>query len=106
MEPMDFSQYTGVCSKYSAFNACSSPMSYFFIASSLMNILDVYFYRTSSPSEILNMSILDRICAAIVGMNCNVLCAFLMYISLLGSGCFVAPVFRSRLKVSITGGRD
>jgi len=30
-------------------------------------------YRTLSPGEILNVFIPDRVCAAIVGMNCNVL---------------------------------
>jgi len=51
-------------------------------------------YRTPSPGEILNMFIPDSInlvYAAIVGMNCNVLCAFGMEISLLGSGCIVDP---------------
>jgi len=35
-------------------------------------------YRTPSPGEILNMFIPDTVCAAIVGMNCNVVYALVM----------------------------
>jgi len=42
METTAFSQYIKVHSKSSNFNACSFTLSYFFIASSLMNNLDDY----------------------------------------------------------------
>jgi len=35
------------------------------------------------------------VCAAIVGMTCDVVCALVMLISLLGLDCIVAPAFRS-----------
>jgi len=35
----------------------------------------------------LSFFILDRVCAALVGINCDVVCAIVMLISLLGSGC-------------------
>jgi len=78
MELTAFSQNTEVRSKSSTFNASSFTLSYFFIATSLMNYRRLFSiaYRTSSLGEILNMFIPDRVCTAIVGMNCNVLCAF------------------------------
>jgi len=35
-------------------------------------------YRTQSPGEIFSMLIPDRVCAAIVGLNCDVVCAVFM----------------------------
>jgi len=60
-------------------------------------------------ARLFNLFIHDRVCAAmsaILRMNCNVVYALVMLISLLESGCIVAPVFRSRLKDLISGGRD
>jgi len=48
-------------------------------------------------AKLFNLFIPDRVYAAIVGMNCNVVYALVMLISLLRSGCIVAPAFRSVL---------
>jgi len=81
MKQFNSSHAVPLSANISIFNAYSFTMSYFFIASSLMNNTRRLFYtaRTSSPGEILNIFISDRVCAAIVGMNyCNVLYAFVM----------------------------
>jgi len=77
MAPTAFSQYTKCVPNLPP----SMELNFYYESNYCLFVhieLLIYCISTLSPGEIIYMFIPDRVCAAIVGMNCNILCAFIM----------------------------